>query len=317
MLAKSRVLVIGGGGFIGRNLIAALIGQVAEIRSLDVAATPVRHGSVSHWQGSFLQAEVLREAMTGCDIVYHLAATAMPRESNLNPARDCQENVVGTLSVLDTATAQGVGRLIFSSSGGTVYGNTEQVPIPETHPTNPISGYGISKLACEKYLRLYDGRGERPLRTISLRIANPYGPFQNLQKAQGALTTFCYNAVNDLPIAIWGDGSVERDFVHVSDVARAMLSAATAPVSAREINIGSGRGHSLNEILDVIGKIEGRDIPRTYQPGRAFDVPRNFLDITDAEALLGWTPQVDLRSGIAELLAYFRAERENSPPPPV
>lgn len=313
MLSKAKVLVIGGSGFIGRNLIHALSGRVAEIRNLDVVPHRSTEDHATHWPGSFLQTEILREAMTGVDLVYHLAATAMPRKSNQNPQRDCRENVVGTLSVLDTAVALNIRRLVFTSSGGTVYGPTDNVPIEEGHPTNPITAYGISKLACEKYLRLYDGKGR--LSTLSLRVANPYGPFQNLAKAQGALTTFCHQAISEEPITIWGDGSVQRDFVHIRDVAEALVLAGAAEISGMEINIGSGQGRSLNDLLEVIGRSLGRDIPRSYEAGRSFDVARNYLDITRARELLGWTPEVALEDGIAELLAYFRQQMATAQPP--
>lgn len=310
MLSKAKVLVIGGSGFIGRNLIHALSDRVAEIRNLDVVPHRSTADHATHWPGSFLQTEILREAMTGVDLVYHLAATAMPRKSNQNPQRDCRENVVGTLSVLDTAVTLKVRRLIFTSSGGTVYGPTDSVPIAENHPTNPITAYGISKLACEKYLRFYDGYSG--LSTLSLRIANPYGPFQNLAKAQGALTTFCHQAVAGEPITIWGDGSVQRDFVHIRDVSEALVLAGTAEASGMEINIGSGQGRSLNDLLDVIGRSLGHDIPRNYEAGRSFDVARNYLDITRARELLGWSPGVALEDGVAELLAYFHHQQARS-----
>lgn len=305
---KLRVLVIGGGGFIGQHLVENLLRKGHEVRNLDLVPNRFTHPALSHWPGSFLQPELLREAITGIDTIYHLAATAMPRESNLDPYRDCVENIAGTISILQTAEAIGVQRIIFSSSGGTVYGSTETVPIPEEHQTNPITAYGISKLACEKYLRLYNKRGNNGrLNTLSLRIANPYGPRQNIKTAQGALTTFCYNTVAGLPITIWGDGSVERDFIHISDVVHALYLAGTSDVSATEINIGSGCSCSLNHLLDLIGEIEGREIPRRYDLSRSFDVRRNHLDIRRAKELLDWEPQVPLQQGIAELLGYFHA----------
>ncbi|MDS9469133.1 NAD-dependent epimerase/dehydratase family protein [Paracoccus sp. MBLB3053] len=307
MTAKSPILVIGGSGFIGRYLVEALLTAGHEVRTLDLGPGRVSHPDLTHWSGSFLQQELLHEAMTGVGTVYHLAATAMPREANMNPPRDCAENVVGTLGILEMALTRGVGRLVFTSSGGTVYGPTEVVPIPEDHATFPINAYGVSKLACEKYLRLYDGRGDGvPLSTLSLRIANPYGPYQNTRKAQGALTTFAAMAVRGETIQIWGDGSVERDFIHVRDVARAIVTAGDSAVSGTEINIGSGQGTSLNRLLELIEASLGHAVSRDYLPGRSIDVPRNYLDITRARTELGWSPEVDLAAGISELLTHFR-----------
>lgn len=307
MTAHPSALVIGGSGFIGQYLVERLLEAGQEVRTLDLGPSRFSHPRLTHWSGSFLQHELLHEAMTGVDCVYHLAATTMPREADMNPMRDCAENVVGTLGILDVALARNVRRLVFTSSGGTVYGPTEIVPIPESHPTYPINAYGASKLACEKYLRLYNGRGdEAPLSTLSLRVANPYGPRQNTRKAQGALTTFAAQAVRGEVIQIWGDGSVERDFIHVRDVVRAIQLAGESTVSGAEINIGSGVGTSLNQLLALIEDALGQPVAREYRPARGFDVPRNFLDISRAEEVFGWTPAIGLTAGLQELLTHFQ-----------
>ena len=307
------VLVIGGNGFIGSSLVQMLLEDGLTVGSLDISPPRLSHPRLRHWPGSFLQEEVLHEAMIGAHCVCHLAATAMPREANQNPRRDCEQNVVGTLSILDKAVDAGVSRVVFASSGGTVYGPTDAVPIHEDHPNFPINAYGISKLTCEKYLRLYCDRGrERPLSTVSLRIANPYGPNQNIDKAQGALTTFAVRAVMGQPIQIWGDGSVVRDFIHVRDVARALRMAVDSDASRTEINIGSGQGASLNELLGLLEETLGRSIEREYQPARGIDVPRNYLDIARARDLLGWEPCIGLREGIAEMVAQLQSSRDGN-----
>jgi UDP-glucose 4-epimerase len=302
--SPARVLVTGGGGFIGGHLVGGLLSTGAEVGNLDFIPGRHTHPRLIHWPGSFLDPSLVREALVGVDTLYHLAATNFPRESNRDPRRDAEENLIGTLGLLDMAVAAGVRRVIFCSSGGTVYGPTDTVPIAEDHPTSPISAYGIVKLSIEKYLRLY--AVQAGIETLSLRLANPYGPHQNIRKAQGALTTFCHRALLDEPIEIWGDGTVERDYIHIDDVTRAMLLAGASPLSGTEINIGSGQGTSLNTLLAEIEAALGRPVRRRYLDGRAFDVPRNHLDIRRAASQLDWQPEVTLRDGICRLLEFFR-----------
>lgn len=293
-------LITGGGGFIGSHLIEALLHSGAQVRDIDLKPGRVKHPALDHWSGSFLDASLVREAMVGIDTVYHLAATNFPRESNRDPLRDAQENLIGSLQLLDTAAKSGVRRFVFISSGGTVYGATETAPIREDHPTNPITAYGICKLAFEKYLRLY--AAQEPIETIALRLANPYGANQDIRKAQGALTTFAHRALSGETIEIWGDGTVERDFIHIDDVISGIMAAGRAKASGLEVNIGSGEGASLNRLIAEISEALGRKIDVTFKPSRQFDVPRNFLDISRAEAELGWRPSVGLRDGIGRLL---------------
>lgn len=304
-----KALVTGGGGFIGSALTRKLLSAGIEVRNLDFLANRFSDPRLIHFQGSFLDHGLVREAMSGVDCVFHLAATTFTREANNNPLRDAQENILGTLQLLDYACEAQAGRMVFCSSGGTVYGPSELELIPETAPTNPISAYGASKLACEKYMRLYDrssssGVGNGTLSTVTLRVANPYGAGQNIAKAQGALTTFCHRAVSGQPIEIWGDGTVERDYIEVRDVADALLNAARAEnISGTEINIGSGSGTSLNELIATITELMGRSPVVNFHPARGFDVPRNVLDTGRAAQLLGWHPQIALRDGMAGLIA--------------
>lgn len=308
--APSRILVTGGRGFLGRHLVAALLRAGHVVHNLDFHDFGFSHPRLAHWAGSFTDEATLRAALTGVDAVFHLAATGFVREASHDPHRDCADNIAGTLRLIDLAAQAGVRRIVYASSGGTVYGPAIEVPLSENHPTNPITPYGISKLACEKYLRYFDGAGR--IETLSLRIANPYGPGQSLAKAQGALTTFCKRAVDGEVIEIWGDGTVERDFIAVADVTRAFLAALSAPAHGVEINVGSGQGTSLNAILRQIERALGRPVARRHLEGRAFDVPRNHLCIARAERLMGWRPEVPLSRGIAELIHHFRAERAGS-----
>lgn len=309
--AERTALVTGGSGFIGQPLVGRLLSAGWTIHNLDFVPGHIVHPKLIHWPGSFLDSGLLHEAMVGVDTVWHLASTHFPREADQEPRADVEGAVLGTLLIAETAQLLGARRVIYASSGGTVYGRLTSVPVSEDHPTRPITAYGISKLACEHYLRFFDRRG---LSTLSLRIANPYGPGQNIAKAQGALTTFCHQAATGQPITIWGDGTVERDFVHVDDVARALVLAADADIRGTEINIGSGQGASLNRLLDLIREVhEGEPLDVTYQAARSFDVPRSVLCIKRARELLGWRPQVALSDGIAQMMDAFAAL--HSPPP--
>lgn len=299
---SDRVAVVtGGGGFIGQILVRHLLVAGWTVRNLDFMSGGISDPRLSHWQGSFTNHDLLHEAMVDADCIFHLASTHFPREANANPYADCESGVLGLIAMVTMAISIGVRRIVFASSGGTVYGPLIQVPVSEDHPTRPITAYGVSKLACEHYLRFFDTRS---IETLSLRIANPYGPGQNIRKAQGALTTFCHHAAQGLPIVIWGDGTVERDFVHVEDVAKALVLAADSPARGTEINIGSGKGASLNGLLDLIRQ-NGFDPLVEYQEARAFDVPRSVLCIDRARDLLGWIPDIGLEKGIAGMMQAF------------
>ncbi|MET0507558.1 MAG: NAD-dependent epimerase/dehydratase family protein [Burkholderiaceae bacterium] len=304
-----KYLVLGGGGFMGSFIVDALLARGDAVRIFDrpslVRYREFSPGEPVEWQeGDFQSAADLAAAVQGIDVVFHLVSTTLPKSSNDDPEFDVTSNVVGTIRLLDLSIRRGIRKVIFISSGGTVYGRPTTLPVGEDHPTEPIVSYGISKLAIEKYLRLYHEL--HGLEYAVLRVANPYGERQRVNAAQGAVAVFLHRALADQPIQIWGDGSVVRDYIHVSDVVDAFLAAAAYRGSQRVFNIGSGTGCSLNELLGHIESLLGRPVRREYLAARSFDVPASVLDITRAREVLGWSPSVSLRDGLARTIEFLQ-----------
>lgn len=295
-----RYLVVGGGGFLGSHLSEALLAENHEVVIFD--QPNARYLEYSRQQGAviktgdFLNSDDIRKAMENCDIVYHLISTTVPQTSNENPQNDIRTNVIGSLCLLDEARNQGIKKIIFSSSGGTVYGIPQEIPIKESHPTEPISSYGIGKLTIEKYLHLYWVLYK--LDYCILRISNAYGARQPITPTQGVIAAFLDKATNNEEIIVWGDGSVLRDYVYASDIANAFLKASLYQGDLKVFNIGSGHGHSLNDIIGAIENIIQVPLQVKYLPGRPFDVPINVLDISRAKLHLNWEPKVRLEEGI-------------------
>ena len=228
--------------------------------------------------------------------MFKSAWNVTPRISNLNPRIDVETNIGGSINLLDSAVRHKVKRFVFISSGGTVYGNALKMPIPEDHPTFPNCSYGITKLAIENYLRIY--HSEMGLPSCSLRLSNPYGEFQRVKSNQGVIPVFCYKILKGENIDIWGDGNVVRDFVYIGDVMSAIASALLKNDIVGEINIGSGIGTSINQLITIIENVVGKKAQCVFHPKRRFDVPVNVLDINKASLLLQWRPQVKLEKGI-------------------
>jgi UDP-glucose 4-epimerase len=211
---------------------------------------------------------------------------------------------------LDHCRRQGVKRVVFVSSGGIIYGNARQIPTPETAPTEPICAYGISKLAIEKYLALFDHLHGLDYRI--LRITNPFGPFQTALKNQGVIAALISRALNGEPVEIWGDGSVVRDFVFVEDVVDALEAAAIDQSSERIFNIGSGQGRSLRDVIAEIRHLPRLELKIQWKPGRPLDVPVSVVAIDRAISCLGWTPKTPFVTGLERTFEWLSsANRRN------
>jgi len=304
-----KCLVLGGGGFLGSHLSDVLLKngyavRIFDRRNLERYRTFAAEENIEWVEGDFINQEELSAAVVGCDIVYHLISTTLPKSSNDNPIYDVETNVVGTLHLLEAARREKIKKIIFISSGGTVYGVPESVPIREDHPANPICSYGITKLAIEKYLYMYHVL--HGLDYCVLRLANPFGERQRATAAQGAVAVFLDKALKGETIEIWGDGSVVRDYIYVHDAVEAMVKTIDYTGNQRLFNIGSGKGQSINEILDVIESLLGRSVERKYTTGRLLDVPSNILNIEQAGRCLQWLPASGFRQGLKQTLAWMK-----------
>jgi UDP-glucose 4-epimerase len=305
-----KYIVFGGGGFIGSTIVDRLLEAGHTIRVFERprvepyrAFLPSEH--VEWTTGDFASVHDVEEALDGMDGVFHLVSTTLPKSSNDDPIYDVQSNMVSTLQMLNAMVAKGVKRIVFISSGGTVYGVPQYLPVDEKHPTEPVVSYGITKLAIEKYLSLYSNL--YGIKYVVLRVANPYGERQRLETAQGAVAAFLHKALSDKPIEVWGDGKVTRDYVYVGDVADAFVEAITYEGSQTVFNISSGQGLCLNELIDKVENVVGRQVERIYKPARPFDVPVSILCNELARRELNWLPRVSMAEGLAKT-AHWAAD---------
>lgn len=303
-LSDMRCVVFGGGGFIGTNLCRSLVGKVDSLKAFGRRQSfPDALDGVAWIPGDFTDPTALAAAVSGCDVVFHLVTSTTPASSNVDKVADLKSNVVSTLRLLDACKEEGVRRVVFVSSGGTIYGIPSVIPTSEDAPTNPITAYGVAKLAIEKYLALYEHL--YGIESRILRVANPYGAYQTAMKNQGAIAAFMLRALEGKFIEIWGDGSVTRDYIYIDDVVNALQLAAVHEGPSRIFNIGSGKGYSL---LDVAKAIEGtleKAISVHHNKARPVDVPCSILDIGRAKVELDWAPKVSLQEGLLKTAEWM------------
>lgn len=304
-----KITIFGGGGFIGSTIADRLLKDDHELRIFErPRVEPYRKfsdGERVEWlTGDLMSVHDVSTAIYGVDVVLHLVSTTLPKNSNDDPIYDVQSNLVATLQLLNAMVAKQVRKIVFISSGGTVYGNPLYLPIDENHPTEPRVSYGITKLAIEKYLLMFqDLHG---IKANILRVANPFGERQRVETAQGAVGVFLSKAIQNQPIEIWGDGSVTRDYLYISDVAEAFARAVNYDGAKSVFNISSGVGTSLNEMIILLEQVLGRAVVRNYRPGRPFDVPISVLANSLARQELGWEPQVTLVDGLVKTADWMR-----------
>lgn len=301
------------GGFIGSNLCRALVYQGHSVRAYGRRKTFPGALQGCDWiPGDFSDSASVAHAISGCEVVFHLFTATTQANANLDKVADLNANVTKTLYLLDACRETGVRRVIFPSSGGTLYGIPNQVPTPESAATNPTTAYGISKLAIEKYLGLYEYLYGLEYRV--LRVANPFGPYQMSLKNQGVIAAFLHRALAGKPIEMWGDGSVIRDYVFIDDVVDALMLAAIHQGFGRIFNIGSGKGRSLNDIVAAVERLLGTKIPVDHRPSRQFDVPVSVLDTSLAKKELGWQARTPFEDGLRNALDWMIGLKKGSVP---
>jgi UDP-glucose 4-epimerase len=301
--------VLGGSGFLGQRLCRTLVNAGFHVRSVSRSgrpkAQPEPWWSRVEWVAAGIGTELSIRALEQADFVFHLVSTTLPSTSNSDIIYDLESNVLATVRILEAAASMQVRRIVFVSSGGTVYGTAQQRLISEHHPTDPICSYGIQKLAIEKYLQIF--RLTRNLDSIVLRVSNLYGESQDCSRPLGAIAHFTDRAVKGIPIEIWGDGTTTRDYVHVDDVVSALFKCISYDGPERLFNIGSGRGVTLNELVEMLEERLARPVTVNYGPRRGFDVPENVLDISRAKHELSWRPEVPLGHGLERKIEAARA----------
>lgn len=296
-----RILVLGGCGFIGSHVVDQLIasGHKAVVFDRNPERFRLPLPNVLFCQADFGNRGELEEILAkGIDVVIHLVSSTVPQSSNDDPIFDVQTNLVESIALFEMCIKHHVRKVIFISSGGTVYGVPQVSPVPETHPTLPLCSYGITKLAIENYLHLFHLLHD--LKYVVLRVSNPYGTRQDPHRKQGAVAVFMYNILNGKDISIWGDGSIIRDFVHISDVARACLAAAESQYVGI-CNVGSGTGLSIKQLVITLQEVTGKIAHVNWLESRNFDVQEIVLDCSRIEKELFWRPQISLQSGLVDM----------------
>ncbi len=301
-----KVLVLGGNGFIGSHVVDQLLAGGHKVRVFDRSPERYRQPlkQVEYRLGRFDDTFQVAEALQGVDAVCHLISTTVPGTSNLDPIADVQNNLVNTLCLLEQMRKKGLSRILYLSSGGTVYGNPHASPVAESHPLNPISSYGVVKVAIEKYLLMYQQL--YGLQPVILRPSNPYGPRQGHAGVQGLIGTLLVRAMAGEALEIWGDGSIVRDYMFVGDLAELCVNALESGASG-VFNAGSGKGYSINAIISMIRHLGYEDLQVQYSEGRSFDVKEVVLDISRACDQFNWQPAMLLQDGIRAQLEWLRS----------
>lgn len=305
-----RILVTGGAGFIGSHVAEAYLAaghEVAVLDDLSTGATENLPAAARFFRADIRGAEVAAIlAAFRPEVINHHAAQMSVAVSAREPRRDAEVNVLGLLNLLEGAVAHRVRRVVFASTGGAMYGDQPILPAAETVPPEPVSPYGVAKLAGERYLHAF--RRMHGLEGVALRYANVYGPRQNPHGEAGVVAILCRAAVAGCPFTINGDGEQTRDYVAVSDIVRANLLALTLPVGEglALLNLGTGREASVNDLVAHLRTLPGATCLVRHGPAKPGEQRRSALDASRAKRLLGWEPTVELPAGLAETLAWFR-----------
>lgn len=318
LMEEKKTLILGAAGFIGTNLSRRLLEKGKSLllfdrpgvsfapfvrQAADEGRARILEGSFSGLAEEKTEEEIRALRLSETDTVYHLISTTCPSNSNRDVAGEMEENLIATIRFLDACVKAGVKKVVFLSSGGTVYGREHTGICREEEEAFPITSYGVQKLAIEKILYLY--REMHGLDYRIVRLANPYGPWQKPDGVQGAVTTFTWRALTQTPIEVYGDGSVVRDYIYIDDAVRGILNVAEGQGKSRLYNLGCGEGHTVLDVIDAIEAVLGRRPEVRFLPGRPVDVPVNVLDVSRYETDFGPLCPLPLEEGIRRLAEFY------------
>jgi len=312
-LQGKKILILGAAGFIGTNLTFRLAREECSLVCFDRPDSNMKHLSGENistacgFLADFADDDRAEELLQGTDIVYHLISTTCPTNSNIDIASEMQDNVISTIRLLDGCVKNKVKRIVFLSSGGTVYGKEHDGILSECDEASPISAYGIQKLTIEKMLYLYKEMYGLDYRIV--RLSNPYGPYQRPNGIQGVVSTFTWKALHDEPITVYGDGSVVRDYIYIDDAIEGIINISSDNVRYALYNLGSGIGLSVNEVTKAIESALDKSLKINFTAGRAVDVPINVLNISRYTEEFGNPVSVSLEDGVKRLLQFYENNR--------
>ena len=317
-MEEKKTLILGAAGFIGTNLSRRLLEKGKRLllfdrpgvsfapflqRAQEDKAAQILSGSFSSLAKEKTEEEIRALRLSEAEAVYHLISTTCPSNSNRDVAGEMEENLIATIRFLDACAKAGVKKVVFLSSGGTVYGREHTGICREEEEAFPITSYGVQKLAIEKILYLYREMYGLDYRIV--RLSNPYGPWQRPNGVQGAVTTFTYRALTGTPIEVYGDGSVVRDYIYIDDAVRGILNIAEGQGRSRLYNLGCGEGNTLLDVIEAIEEVLGKKPEVRFLPGRPVDVPVNVLDVSRYEADFGPLSPLPLAEGIRRLAEFY------------
>lgn len=298
-----KALVLGGSGFIGSHLVDVLLDNGVEVAIFSRSRGSHTNANASFHEADFQDTSKLAEALDGVDVVVHCISTTVPATSALDPCRDVNSNLIGTINLLELMRKKDIRRLIYLSSGGTVYGPSQNpAPVTETAALNPISSYGAVKVAIENFIQI--AQIEWNLSATILRPSNPYGERQGHKGVQGLIGTLFQKYTKNEPVTIYGDGSTIRDYLYIKDLANLIVRAVLKPENG-VFNCGSGVGHTVNEIIELFEGYAGTKLEKVYKDARPFDVKGIVLNNQKALDVFGWKSTTPIAVGIKNQFKYL------------
>lgn len=306
----NKYFITGGSGFIGTNLIDYIrtSDSDAEITTIAFEKPVYQVENCKYIVGSIEHIEKYERYLDGNTTVIHLAWWGFPNMNIKNALEGINNNIINSCRLFETAIMCNCKNIIFLSSGGGIYGKPLSVPISETHATNPLSYYGVEKLAAENYLRIMTSQSST--KAVILRPSNPYGRFQRPFTGQGVVATFLASALLNRPIEVWGDGNAVRDYYYIDDLSAAIVRASSVDAHSIVANIGSGVGTSINDIIATIEKVTERKMSVNYKDATSAEMGANILDCSVAQDSFGWSVKYSLEEGIKKMLTSWNPKTE-------